>query len=535
MLHAGFSPPAGAQPAPPPVSAAATTAQAGSAFTIQQIDALLAPIALYPDTLLTQMLIATTFPLQVVAAARWLKEPGRADLKGDALTKALEPLDWDPSVKSLIPFPQALSQLDNNLEWTQQVGYAFVNQQKETMDSIQRLRRQAQAEGNLKSTPQQVVLTEEAGGGAAAVPGAAAGAGAPTVATGTPVVTGAPSTSTIVIQPADPNLVYVPSYNPTTVYGAWPYPAYPPVAAYPAPVYMPGTALMSGLAFGAGIAVTAGLWGWAGSNWNNGSVNINANRWNNINVNRARTAANTWSPPLNRAGGRTPASLSRPPAGPVGRPGRNNGLPPNAIGRQSVGVAPGLVDRPRPPSGAGNLPNRPNLSPGSRPGGAQVQRPGGGQGQRPGAGQGQRPGGGQVQRPGGGQIQRPGAGQGQRPGGGQVQRPGAAPGQLPARQPGQGGRPGPSAGNLPRQQPGGFGGQRANPGAFGGVGEGNRAAAYGQRGMQSRQSGGAQQFGGRGGGFQGAGASRGGSGGFRGGGGGGRGGGGGGGRGGGRR
>jgi hypothetical protein len=504
MLHAGFALPAGAQPAPPPVSAAGTTAQEGSAFTIQQIDALLAPIALYPDTLLTQMLIATTFPLQVVSAARWLKEPGHADLKGDALTKALEPLDWDPSVKSLIPFPQALSQLDNNLEWTQQVGYAFANQQKETMDSVQRLRRQAQAEGNLKSTPQQVVLTEGTDGTVSA-PGAATGASAP-------------SSHTIIIQPADPNVVYVPSYNPASVYGTWPYPAYPPVAAYPAPAYVPGTALMSGLAFGAGVAITAGLWGWAGSNWNNGSVNINANRWNNINVNRARTAANTWSPSLNRTGGRTPANLSRPPAGPVGRPGRNNGLPANAIGRQSVGVAPGLVDRPRPPSGAGNLPNRPNLSPGSRPGGGQVQRPGGGHGQRPGAGQGQRPGGGQLQRP----------------GGGQVQRPGAVPGQLPARQPGQGGRPGPSAGNLPRQQPGGFGGQRASPGAFGGMGEGTRAAAYGQRGMQSRQFGGAQQFGGRGGGFQGAGAPRSGGGGFRGGGGGGRGGGGGG-RGGGRR
>ncbi|MBN9560013.1 MAG: DUF3300 domain-containing protein [Alphaproteobacteria bacterium] len=496
MLHAGILPMASAQPAPPPGAAAAPTAQAGSAFTIQQIDALLAPIALYPDTLLTQMLIASTFPLQVVAAARWLKEPGHADLKGDALTKALEPLDWDPSVKSLIPFPQALSQLDNNLEWTQQVGYAFANQQKETMDSIQRLRRQAQAEGNLKSTPQQVVLTEGTDGAVSAA-GASTGAGAS-------------SSNTIVIQPADPDVVYVPSYNPASVYGTWPYPAYPPVAAYPAPVYMPGTALMSGLVFGAGVAITAGLWGWAGSNWNNGSVNINANRWNNINVNRARTAANTWSPSLNRAGGRTPANLSRPPAGPVGRPGRNNGLPANAIGRQSVGVAPGLVDRPRPPSGAGNLPNRPNLSPGSRPGGGQVQRPSGGQGQRPGAGQGQRPGGGQVQRP----------------GGGQVHRPGATPGQLPARQPGQGGRPGPSAGNLPRQQPGGFGGQRPNQGAFGGIGEGNRAAAYGQRGMQSRQLGGAQQFGGRGGGgFQGGGAPRGGGGGFRGGGGGGRGGG----------
>ena len=494
ILHASCVLPVAAQP-PGPSQTTQASAQHTANFTVQQIDALLAPIALYPDTLLTQMLIASTFPLQVVAAARWLREPGRADLKGDALTKALEPLDWDPSVKSLIPFPQALSQLDNNLEWTQQLGYAFANQQKEVLDSVQRLRRQAMVEGSLKSTSQQTVLTEEAGG-AAPAPSVAAGAGVP-------AATVIPPSTNVVIQPTDPNVVYVPSYNPATVYGAWPYPAYPPVAAYPAPVYVPGAALASGLAFGAGVAITAGLWGWAGSNWNSGDVNINANRWNNINTNRTRTAANTWSPTLNRAGGRTPANLSRPPAGPVGRPGRNTGLPANAIGRASVGVAPGLVDRPRPPAGAGNLPNRPNLSPGSRPGAGQGQRPGG--------------------------SQRPGTGQGQRPGGGQVQRPSGRPSQLPARQPGQGGgfqRPGgPPGGGVQRppggglgsspgaQRPGGFGGQRSAPSAFGGVGEGNRAAAYGQRGTQSRQFGGSPQFGGRGGGgFQGGGMARGGGG-----------------------
>ena len=513
ILHASCVLPVAAQP-PGPSQTTQASAQHTANFTVQQIDALLAPIALYPDALLTQMLIASTFPLQVVAAARWLKEPGRADLKGDALTKALEPLDWDPSVKSLIPFPQALSQLDNNLEWTQQLGYAFANQQKEVLDSVQRLRRQAMAEGSLKSTSQQTVLAEEAG------------APAPSVATGagTPAATVIPPSTNVVIQPTDPDVVYVPSYNPATVYGAWPYPTYPPVAAYPAPVYVPGTALASGLAFGAGIAITAGLWGWAGSNWNSGDVNINANRWNNINTNRTRTAANTWSPTLNRAAGRTSANLSRPPAGPVGRPGRNTGLPANAIGRASVDVAPGLVDRPRPPAGAGNLPNRPNLSPGSRPGAGQGQRPGG--------------------------SQRPGTGQGQRPGGGQVQRPSGRPSQLPARQPGQGGGfqgpGGPPGGGVQRppggglgsspgaQRPGGFGGQRSAPSAFGGVGEGNRAAAYGQRGTQSRQFGGSPQFGGRGGGgFQGGGMTRGGGGsrgggggGFRGGGGGSRGGGG---------
>ncbi len=121
ILNAGAPTPAGAQPASPGSTSPANAEEPGG-FTVQQIDALLAPIALYPDTLLTQVLMASTFPLQVVAAARWLKEGDHAALKGDALTRALEPLDWDPSVKSLIPFPQALSQLDNNLEWTQQLG-----------------------------------------------------------------------------------------------------------------------------------------------------------------------------------------------------------------------------------------------------------------------------------------------------------------------------------------------------------------------------------------------------------------------------
>src|SRR6185312_6194587 len=210
ILHASCVLPVAAQP-PGPSQTTQASAQHTANFTVQQIDALLAPIALYPDALLTQMLIASTFPLQVVAAARWLKEPGRADLKSDALTKALEPLDWDPSVKSLIPFPQALSQLDNNLEWTQQLGYAFANQQKEVLDSVQRLRRQAMAEGSLKSTPQQTVLTEEAGAGPAPAPSVATGAG-------TPAATVIPPSTNVVIQPTDPDVVYVPSYNPATVY-----------------------------------------------------------------------------------------------------------------------------------------------------------------------------------------------------------------------------------------------------------------------------------------------------------------------------
>ncbi|HXT78453.1 MAG TPA: DUF3300 domain-containing protein, partial [Acetobacteraceae bacterium] len=343
MLNPTWSQPVFAQATPAPVQQAPGSDQ----FDVQQLDALLAPVALYPDQLLTQLLIAATFPLQVVEASRWVDDPAHKDLKGDALTKALEPLTWDPSVKSLIPFPQVLSQLNNNLEWTQQIGYAFANQQKDVLDSVQRLRHQAQSQGHLQSTPQQVVRTEPA----------PAGSSAP---------------QTIVIAPAQPDVVYVPSYSPAQVYGTWPYPTYPPVVAAPAPGYVMGTALLGGLAFGAGVAITSSLWGWSSPNWGGGNVNVNVNRWNNINANnisgnRGRINSGTWNSTMNRPGGR-PANLQRPPGGPVGSPGRNAGLPANAVGRRNVSVPGNLVNSPGRANAQGlNAANRPNLNPGSRP------------------------------------------------------------------------------------------------------------------------------------------------------------------------
>jgi hypothetical protein len=418
-LDVPLSPPGLAQLTPTPVQVAPGTNQ----FDMQQLDALLAPVALYPDQLLTQLLIAATFPLQIVEASRWIEDPAHKDLKGDALAKALEPLPWDPSVKSLVPFPQVLSQMNNNLEWTQQLGYAFANQQKDVLDSVQRLRREAQAQGHLESTPQQIVRTE-----------GQAGAGAP---------------QTVVIEPAQPNVVYVPSYSPSTVYGAWPYPAYPPVAATPGPEYVAGTALLSGLAFGTGIAISSALWGWSSPNWSNGNVNVNVDHWNTINVNRQPAVSNTWSPAWNRAGWQA-ATLQRPPAGPVGPPVRNAGLPAHAIGRSNVGVADNLVNRPALPNqGASNPVSHLNLSPGSRPRPTvqrTVQRPhSGGQGQR------SRPD--ALHMPGGGLARQPG-GSGQRMHSQKVQI------------------------------------QRPGSGAFGGIGEGGRATAFAQRGAQSRQSGG---------------------------------------------
>ena len=262
--------------APPPAPAATATGagdqQEETAFSPAQLDALLAPIALYPDTLLTQLLMATTQPLEIVQAARWLAEPGNAALKGDALTKALQSQSWDPAVKSLVAFPDVLKQLNDKLDWTQQLGYAFATQQADVMDSVQRLRRQAQDSGNLKSTPQQVVRSEA---------------------------------QSVIIEPAQPDVVYVPAYNPQVVYGTWPYPSYPPVA-FPPPAYVPGSALLTGLAFGTGVAITAGLWNLASPRWGYGNVNINANRWNTVNVNRPPVGNGTWNPP--------PRSWQPPPA-----------------------------------------------------------------------------------------------------------------------------------------------------------------------------------------------------------------------------
>jgi len=441
----------------PPQSAAAQD-NAAQVFNTEQLDALLAPVALYPDTLLIQLLMASTYPLQVVQAGRWLEEGNNKSLSGDTLVKALESQAWDPSVKSLVAFPQVLTMMNAKLDWTQQVGYAFADQQAAVMDSVQRLRHQAQTNGSLESTPQQVVRTEQ---------------------------------QAIVIEPAQPDVVYVPSYNPAVVYGSWPYPAYPPVYFAPQPAYPVGTALATGLAFGAGLAVAGGLWNWAQPGWGNGSVNVNVNRYNNLSTNGKHINSERWQ--ANRQGGR-PAGIQRPPNGPVGRPARPSGLPTNAIGRGQVSVPGSAVDPPSRASG------------GNRPGGGQA-------GAQPGAGN--RPGG----RPSGGQPgtgNRPGnqPGAGNRPGGGQVGgRPGGGsrPGSASAGRPGVGNRPGGGAGGTqprgsgrpsvsqPRASPGTT--QRARPsgqGAFGSMSNGRQASQFGQRGGQSRSAG--QQRSGRSGG-----------------------------------
>lgn len=223
-------------------------------FTPEQLDQILAPIALYPDALLAQTLMAASYPLEVVEAARWSKaNPG---LKGDAAVAAVKDKSWDVSVKSLVAFPQVLAQLSDHLDWMQKVGDAMIAQQQDVADSIQRLRARAADAGNLQSGKEQTVTTQGTG-----------------------------ADRTIVIAPASPEVIYVPAYNPNTVYGTWPYPAYPPTYYPPPPGYGYGSALLRGLMFGIGIAAAGAIFG--GWNWGRGNsyVNVNVNRAVNIDRN----------------------------------------------------------------------------------------------------------------------------------------------------------------------------------------------------------------------------------------------------------
>ncbi len=231
---------------------AASTSQA-SVFKQEDLDQLLAPIALYPDSLVSQILMASTYPLEIVSADRWLK--ATAELSSQEQVTALEAQEWDPSVKSLINFPQVLDMMNAKLDWTQKLGDAFLAQQKDVMDTIQKLRQKAQEQGNLKTTPEQTVIVEQ-------------------------------NPQVIIIEAANPEVVYVPVYNPTVVYGTWWYPSYPPYYYYP-PSYPYASAAFT---FAAGVAVGA-AWGyaWGNCNWHGGDVDIDVNRNTNINNNIDRS------------------------------------------------------------------------------------------------------------------------------------------------------------------------------------------------------------------------------------------------------
>ncbi len=221
-------------------------------FAAEELEQIVAPIALYPDTLLAQIFMASTYPLEIVQAARWSQE--HPEVKGDAIAKAMEQQTWDASVKSLAAFPDVLAMMNEKIDWTQKLGDAFLSQQSDVMAAVQRLRAKAKNAGNLKSTEEQTVKTE-------------------------PAAPGTSSPQIIVIESSSPEVVYIPTYNPTVVYGPWPYPAYPPYSYYP-PGYVAGAAFFS---FSAGIIVGGALWG--DCNWGGGDVDIDINRYNNFNRN----------------------------------------------------------------------------------------------------------------------------------------------------------------------------------------------------------------------------------------------------------
>lgn len=260
---AGAQAPAPGQPPAAPAGAAGQPAEVGTTFSQEELDQLLAPIALYPDDLLAQVLMASTYPLDIVSAERWVK--ANPSLKDKALDDALQQQPWDPSVKSLTVFPQVLTMMSEKLDWTQKLGDAFLAQQQDVMATAQSLRAKAVESGNLKDSSQQKVVTEQQG-----------------------------TTTIIQIQPTDPQVVYVPTYNPTVVYGTWPYPAYPPYYYYP-PGYVAGGAL---LGFTAGVIVGGALWG--NCNWGRGDVNVNVNRYNNFN--KTNISNGNWQHNADRRG-----------------------------------------------------------------------------------------------------------------------------------------------------------------------------------------------------------------------------------------
>ena len=252
LLIPGDVPLAAQTPSPAPAQASPQAATQDSApIPPAQLDSLVAPIALYPDPLLAQVLAASTYPLEIVQLQQWLAK--HKDLKDKALADAVAKESWDASVQSMANLPDLVKQLADNVQWTSELGDAFLAQQNDVMDAVQRMRAKAKDTGNLKSNEQMKVETK--------------------------VVE---SKQVIVVEQANPQVVYVPSYNPTVVYGAA-----PPVYAYPPIAYPPPGYYAAGMAisFGVGVAMGA-FWGGGGwgynCGWHGGGNTINVNNNNNF-------------------------------------------------------------------------------------------------------------------------------------------------------------------------------------------------------------------------------------------------------------
>ena len=231
-------------------------ARAADLLSPPQIEQLVAPVALYPDSLLSQVFMASTYPLEVVEAQRWRAAQPR-NMSDQQISAGVQDKPWDPSVKSLTAFPDVLQMMSDRIDWTQQLGDAFLDQQPDVMDAVQRLRARAQATGHLNSGSQQTVIVNREG---------------------PPIIQ---------IVSANPEVIYVPIYDPLTVYGPWPYAAYRPFYWYP-PAYRPAPGVF--VSFGFGLFVGHALWGHV--DWRHRAVTINVNRYNSFN--RTRIVDNRW-------------------------------------------------------------------------------------------------------------------------------------------------------------------------------------------------------------------------------------------------
>ena len=255
------TPPASAPPAAPgkPTASIPATQQSTQA----QLDQLVAPVALYPDSLLGQVLMASTYPQEVGEAARWVRVPANRTLGGDALIAALKAKGWNPSVMALVPFPGVLATMAEKLDWTEQLGKAFRAQQSDVMAAVQRLRHAAQAAGNLKATPECHCVIQTSG-------------------------------DIISIQPSEAELVSIPVYNPASAYGNWADPAYPP-AAFPLPsgfVLAPGTTV--GFNPAIEVALFGPIWGWGSIDWPNRRIVVDNGRYAALASGHAGFAGGVW-------------------------------------------------------------------------------------------------------------------------------------------------------------------------------------------------------------------------------------------------
>lgn len=257
------SPPAAAEPS---AKAAAPTpeATAGPRASEAELAQLLAPVALYPDQLLGQILMASSYPVEIVEAARWVAEPAHRRLKGEALANALQDQNWDPSVKALVPFPHVLELMNTRIEWTQKLGAIFVAQQSDVMNEVQKLRQQAVDAGNFRSGPQCGCIVEH-------------------------------KANYITVAPANPDVVTVPVYNPVAIYGPWLYPDYPPYL-FPLPVgfaFAPGFYI--GFGYGIDIAYYRPWWGWWNFNWGGGNIIVNNTSFTVVSGGREGFAGGVWT------------------------------------------------------------------------------------------------------------------------------------------------------------------------------------------------------------------------------------------------